>query len=204
MRGRIPMYLSVIRAVKNSFFPPMLGKILVPVKRSIDYAVKIRVRPDKMGVETANVKHSMNPFCEIAMEQGIAMKEVGNASEVIAVTLGPSKSQETLRTALAMGTAPLLREVSYLQGADKAIHVTVEEDTDLQPLAVAKLLQKIVEKEKPTLVITGKQAIDDDSNQTAQLLAGLMGWNQATFASEVHLARVNLPSHFAGQGFVGE
>ena len=138
-------------------------RIVVPVKRVIDYAVKIRVTGGK--IETANVKHSMNPFDEIAVEEAVRMKEKKLASEVIAFSVGGSKSQETLRTALAMG-------------ADKAVHVEVPDGVDVNPLQVAKLLQKFVEKEKPELVILGKQAIDDDSNQTGQMLAGLLNWPQ--------------------------
>merc|ERR1712216_199018 len=134
-------------------------RVLVGVKRVIGYAVKIRVKPDKTGVETANVKMSMNPFCEIAMEQAVRMKEAGTATEVVAVSVGPAKSQETLRTALAMG-------------ADRGIHVEVEEA--VEPLAVAKFLKEIVAKESPDLVMLGKQAIDGDYNQTGQMLAGLL------------------------------
>jgi len=148
-------------------------KVLVPVKRVVDYNVKIRVKADESGVETANVKMSMNPFDEIAVEEAVRMKEAGTATEVVAVSLGTSQSQETIRTALAMG-------------ADRGI--LVESDTELQPLAVAKLLAAIVAKEDPGLVILGKQAIDDDSNQTGQMLAALLGWAQATFASKVALA----------------
>ncbi|MEZ5935956.1 MAG: electron transfer flavoprotein subunit beta/FixA family protein [Alphaproteobacteria bacterium] len=147
-------------------------KVLVPVKRVVDYNVKIRVKADGSGVDTANVKMSMNPFDEIANEEAIRLKEAGKAEEVIAVSLGPAKCQETLRTALAMG-------------ADRAIHVQTDEE--LQPLAVAKLLKAVVEKEQPGLVILGKQAIDDDSNQTGQMLAALLGWAQGTFASKVEL-----------------
>ena len=147
-------------------------KVLVPVKRVVDYNVKIRVNADQTGVETANVKMSMNPFDEIAVEQAIRLKEAGTASEVIAVSIGPTQSQETIRTALAMG-------------ADRGI--LVEADADVEPLAVAKLLKAIVEKEGPELVILGKQAIDDDSNQTGQMLSALMGWPQATFASEIEM-----------------
>ncbi|NJO37822.1 MAG: electron transfer flavoprotein subunit beta/FixA family protein [Rhizobiales bacterium] len=147
-------------------------KVLVPVKRVVDYNVKIRVKADGSGVDTANVKMSMNPFDEIANEEAIRLKEAGKAEEVIAVSLGPAKCQETLRTALAMG-------------ADRAIHVQTE--VELQPLAVAKLLKAVVEKEQPGLVILGKQAIDDDSNQTGQMLAALLGWSQATFASKIEL-----------------
>lgn len=148
-------------------------KVLVPVKRVVDYNVKIRVKADGSGVETANVKMSMNPFDEIANEQAIRLREAGTADEVIAVSLGPQKCQETLRTALAMG-------------ADRAIHVLT--DAELQPLAVAKLLKAVAEKEQPGLVLCGKQAIDDDSNQTAQMLSALMGWSQATFVSKLDVA----------------
>merc|ERR1712086_1055945 len=144
-------------------------RVLVGVKRVIDYAVKIRVKGDKSGVEMANVKMSMNPFCEIAVEQALRMKEAGTVTEVVAVTAGPTKSQETLRTALAMG-------------ADRGIHI--ETDDVLEPLAVAKILKELVAKESPDLVILGKQAIDGDFNQTGQMLAGLMDWPQATFAAE--------------------
>jgi electron transfer flavoprotein beta subunit len=145
-------------------------KVLVPVKRVVDYNVKIRVKADGTGVETANVKMSMNPFDEIAVEEAVRLKEAGTATEVVAVTLGPQAAQETLRTALAMG-------------ADRAIHVVT--DAELQPLAVAKALKALVDKEQPRLVILGKQAIDDDSNQTGQMLAALLGWPQGTFASKV-------------------
>ena len=145
-------------------------KVLVAVKRVVDYNVKIRVKTDGSGVDTANVKMSMNPFDEIANEEAIRLREAGKASEVIAVSLGESKCQETLRTALAMG-------------ADRAIHV--ETDTELQPLGVAKALHAVVEREQPGLVILGKQAIDDDSNQTAQMLSALLGWPQGTFASKL-------------------
>ena len=147
-------------------------KVLVPVKRVVDYNVKIRVKPDQSGVETANVKMSMNPFDEIAVEQAIRLKEAGTAEEVIAVSIGPTQSQETIRTALAMG-------------ADRGIFV--ETDADIEPLAVAKILKALVDKEGPGLVILGKQAIDDDSNQTGQMLSALMGWPQATFASKVEV-----------------
>jgi len=147
-------------------------KVLVPVKRVVDYNVKIRVKPDQSGVETANVKMSMNPFDEIAVEQAIRLKESGVAEEVIAVSVGPTQSQETIRTALAMG-------------ADRGIFV--EADADVEPLAVAKILKALVDKEGPGLVILGKQAIDDDSNQTGQMLSALMGWPQATFASKVEV-----------------
>jgi electron transfer flavoprotein beta subunit len=145
-------------------------KILVPVKRVVDYNVKIRAKADGSGVETANVKMSMNPFDEIAVEEAVRLKEAGTASEIIAVSLGAQACQETLRTALAMG-------------ADRAI--LVQTDAELQPLAVAKALKAVVEREQPRLVIMGKQAIDDDCNQTGQMLAALLGWPQGTFASRV-------------------
>jgi electron transfer flavoprotein beta subunit len=145
-------------------------KILVPVKRVVDYNVKIRAKADGSGVETANVKMSMNPFDEIAVEEAVRLKEAGTASEIIAVSLGAQACQETLRTALAMG-------------ADRAILVLT--DAELQPLAVAKALKAVVEREQPRLVIMGKQAIDDDCNQTGQMLAALLGWPQGTFASRV-------------------
>jgi electron transfer flavoprotein beta subunit len=147
-------------------------KLLVPVKRVIDYNVKPRVKADGTGVDLANVKMSMNPFDEIAVEEAIRLKEKGVATEIVAVSIGPAKAQETLRTALAMG-------------ADRAILVTVEQD--VEPLAVAKILQKIVAEEAPGLVILGKQAIDDDANQTGQMLAALLGWAQGTFASKVEV-----------------
>ena len=148
-------------------------KVLVAVKRVVDYNVKIRVNSDQTAVETANVKMSMNPFDEIAVEEGIRLKEAGTASELIAFSVGPTQSQETIRTALAMG-------------ADRGI--LVETDTMVEPLAVAKCLKAIVEKENPDLVIVGKQAIDDDSNQTGQMLAALLGWSQGTFASNLDLS----------------
>ena len=148
-------------------------KILVPVKRVIDYNVKVRVKADKSGDELANVKMAMNPFDEIAVEEAVRLKEAGKATEVVAISAGVAQCQETLRTAMAIG-------------ADRGI--LVESDADLQPLAVAKLLKAIVDKEQPQLVILGKQAIDDDSNQTGQMLAALLGWPQATFASKVELA----------------
>lgn len=151
-------------------------KLLVAVKRVIDYNVKVRVKADETGVETANVKMSMNPFDEIAVEEAVRLLEAGTATEVIAVSMGVQQCQETIRTALAMG-------------ADRGIHVKTDEE--LQPLAVAKLLAKIVEKESPDVVILGKQAIDDDSNQTGQMLAGLLGWSQGTFASKIDLADGN-------------
>jgi len=148
-------------------------KVLVPVKRVLDYNVKPRVKADGTGVDLANVKMSMNPFDEIAVEEAIRLKEKGTVTEIVVVSIGEQKSQETLRTALAMG-------------ADRAILVTSE--TKVEPLGVAKLLAKIVEEEAPQLVILGKQAIDDDNNQTGQMLAGLLGWAQGTFASKVEIA----------------
>ncbi len=145
-------------------------KILVPIKRVVDYNVKVRVKSDHSGVELSGVKMSINPFDEIAVEEAVRLREAGTATEVVAVSCGPSASQETLRNALAMG-------------ADRAI--LVETDAELQPLAVAKLLQAVAEREQPQMVICGKQAIDDDANQTGQMLAALMGWPQATFASKV-------------------
>src|SRR5712671_2392490 len=145
-------------------------KALVAVKRVVDYNVKIRVKADKTGVELANVKMSMNPFDEIAVEEALRLREKGTVSEVIAVSLGVQQCQETIRTALAMG-------------ADRGIHVLT--DVELQPLAVAKLLKAVVDKEQPQLVILGKQAIDDDANQTGQMLAALLDWPQGTFASRL-------------------
>ncbi|WP_372423499.1 electron transfer flavoprotein subunit beta/FixA family protein [Salinarimonas chemoclinalis] len=145
-------------------------KILVPVKRVVDYNVKIRVKPDGSGVDLANVKMSMNPFDEIAVEEAIRLKEKGVATEIVAVSIGPQQAQETIRTALAMG-------------ADRGI--LVKTDGPVEPLAVAKMLQAIVANESPDLVIMGKQAIDDDCNQTGQMLAALLGWAQGTFASKV-------------------
>jgi electron transfer flavoprotein beta subunit len=147
-------------------------KILVPVKRVVDYNVKIRVKSDQTGVELANVKMSMNPFDEIAVEEAIRLKEAGKAEEIIAVSIGPAQAQETIRTALAMG-------------ADRGILVKAE--GAVEPLAVAKILKAIVDAEGPGLVILGKQAIDDDCNQTGQMLAQLLGWAQGTFASKVEL-----------------
>ncbi|MBB3693641.1 electron transfer flavoprotein subunit beta/FixA family protein [Sphingomonas sp. BK580] len=148
-------------------------KVLVPVKRVLDYNVKPRVKADGSGVDLANVKMSMNPFDEIAVEEAIRLKEKGTVTEIVAVSIGEPKAQDTLRTALAMG-------------ADRAILVT--SDTKVEPLGVAKILAKIVEEEQPRLVILGKQAIDDDNNQTGQMLAALLGWGQATFASKVELS----------------
>ena len=147
-------------------------KILVPVKRVVDYNVKIRVKSDGTGVETSGVKMSMNPFDEIAVEEAVRLKEAGKASEIIAVSMGVAACAETIRTALAMG-------------ADRGI--LVETDVELQPLAVAKMLKVLVEKEQPGLVVLGKQAIDDDMNATGQMLAALLGWSQGTFASKVVL-----------------
>jgi len=151
-------------------------KILVPVKRVIDYAVKVRVSPDKSGVELKNVKMSMNPFCEIAVEEAIRLKEAKKADEVVVVSVGPKQSQETLRTALAMG-------------ADRGIHINSDMRTDqeLQPLAVAKLLESVAKTENPDLVIMGKQSIDSDAAQTGPMLAGMLNWPQVTFASEVEV-----------------
>jgi len=148
-------------------------KVLVPVKRVVDFNVKVRVKPDGSGVDTANVKMSMNPFDEIAVEEAVRLKEKGVATEIVAVSCGLAACQETLRTALAIG-------------ADRAI--LVESNAELQPLAVAKLLKAIATKESPQLVIMGKQAIDDDANQTGQMLAALLDWPQATFASKVDIA----------------
>jgi len=147
-------------------------KILVPVKRVVDFNVKIRVKPDGSGVDLANVKMSMNPFDEIAVEEAIRLKEAGKAEEIVVVSIGPAQAQDTLRTALAMG-------------ADRAILITVEDS--VEPLTVAKLLKGVVEAEQPQLVILGKQAIDDDCNQTGQMLSALLGWSQATFASKLEL-----------------
>ncbi|MCO7227222.1 electron transfer flavoprotein subunit beta/FixA family protein [Pleionea sp. CnH1-48] len=148
-------------------------KILVAVKRVIDYNVKVRVKADNSGVETANVKMSMNPFCEIAVEEAVRLKEKGVASEIVVVSIGPQQAQETLRTALALG-------------ADRA--VLVKTDEEVQPLAVAKLLKEVVAKESPDMVIMGKQSIDGDNNQVGQMLSALMDWPQGTFASEVNVA----------------
>ena len=147
-------------------------KVLVPVKRVVDYNVKIRVKGDGSGVELANVKMSMNPFDEIAVEEALRLKEAGKVEEVVVVSIGPAQAQETIRTALAMG-------------ADRGILVKV--DDIVEPLAVAKILKSIVEAEQPQLVILGKQAIDDDANQTGQMLSALLGWSQGTFASKVEL-----------------
>ena len=147
-------------------------KVLVPVKRVIDYNVKIRVKADETGVETANVKMSMNPFDEISVEEAVRMKEAGTADEIIIVSVGPQQAQETIRTALAMG-------------ADRGVLVTTDEV--VEPLAVAKMLKAIVEKENPNIVLAGKQAIDDDSSQVGQMLAAMLGWSQATNASKIKL-----------------
>jgi len=147
-------------------------KVLVPVKRVIDYNVKIRVKPDGTGVETQNVKMSMNPFDEISIEEAVRLKEAGVATDVVAVSMGPKQCTETIRTALAMG-------------ADRGIHVLT--DDELEPLAVAKAMKALAEKEEPQLIIVGKQAIDDDSNQTGQMTSALLGWSQACFASEIKI-----------------
>ncbi|MDE4142215.1 electron transfer flavoprotein subunit beta/FixA family protein [Phaeobacter gallaeciensis] len=151
-------------------------KVLVPIKRVIDYNVKVRVKADESGVDLANVKMSMNPFDEIAVEEAIRLKEAGKAEEVVVVSIGVKQSQETLRTALAMG-------------ADRAILVNAADDvhTDIEPLAVAKILKGVIDEEQPGLVLAGKQAIDNDMNATGQMLAALTGWGQATFASEVDI-----------------
>ncbi len=152
-------------------------KILVPVKRAVDYSVKIRVKSDGTGVDLNNVKMSMNPFDEIAVEEAVRLKEAGKATEIVVVSIGPAKAQDVIRTAMAVG-------------ADRGILVQTEAPTDIggvEPLAVAKILKSIVEAEKPDMIIMGKQSIDDDSNQTGQMLAALLGWGQATFASKVEL-----------------
>jgi len=151
-------------------------KVLVPVKRVIDYNVKVRVKADGSGVDLANVKMSMNPFDEIAVEEAIRLKEAGTADEIVAVSVGVKQAQETLRTALAMG-------------ADRAILVVAADDvqTDIEPLAVAKILKAVIDEEQPGLVLAGKQAIDNDMNATGQMLAALLGWSQATFASEIDI-----------------
>ena len=148
-------------------------KVLVPIKRVIDYNVKVRVRADNSGVELANVKMAMNPFDEIAVEQALRLKESGGADEVVVVSIGPSQNQETIRTGLAMG-------------ADRGIHI--EASHDIEPLAVAKLLKEVVTRENPGLVFVGKQAIDDDCNQTGQMLAALLGWAQGTFVSGIEIS----------------
>ena len=148
-------------------------KVLVPIKRVIDYNVKVRVKADNSGVELANVKMAMNPFDEIAVEQALRLKESGGADEVVVVSIGPSQNQETIRTGLAMG-------------ADRGIHI--EASHDIEPLAVAKLLKEVVTQENPGLVFVGKQAIDDDCNQTGQMLAALLGWAQGTFVSGIEIS----------------
>lgn len=145
-------------------------KILVPVKRVVDFNVKVRVKSDNTGVELSNVKMSMNPFCEIAVEEAVRLKEAGTATEVIAVSVGPQQAQETIRTALAMG-------------ADRGI--LVQTDETVEPLGIAKILKALVEKENPDVVLLGKQSIDGDNNQTGQMLAALLGWGQGTFASKL-------------------
>ena len=152
-------------------------KLLIPIKRVVDYNVKVRVKPDGTGIDTANVKMSMNPFDEIAVEEAVRLREKGIATEIVAVSCGPTACQETLRTALAIG-------------ADRAI--LVESGAELQPLAVAKLLKAVVDKEQPQLAILGKQAIDDDSNQVGQMLAALLDWPQAAFASKVEIEGTRL------------
>lgn len=150
-------------------------KVLVPVKRAVDYSVKIRVKADGSGVDLANVKMSMNPFDEIAVEEAVRLKEAGKVTEILVVSIGPAKAQDVIRTAMAVG-------------ADRGILVQTDAPTDIggiEPLAVAKILKAIVDQEKPDLIIMGKQSIDDDSNQTGQMLAALLGWGQATFASKV-------------------
>ncbi len=169
-RAQLPFALARIRAGHEPKQAAM--KILVAVKRVVDYNVKIRVRSDETGVETANVKMSMNPFDEIAVEEALRLKEAGRAEEIVVVSLGPRRCQETIRTALAMG-------------ADRGIHVLTDEE--LQPLAIAKMLKVIAEREGPGMVILGKQAIDNDNSQTGQMLAGLLGWSQGTFASGIDL-----------------
>lgn len=157
-------------------------KVLVPIKRAVDYNVKIRVKSDGSGVDTANVKMSINPFDEIAVEEAVRLKEAGKVSEIIVVTIGSDKAQEQIRTAMAVG-------------ADRGILVKTDVPTDLggvEPLAVAKTLKALIDREKPDLVIMGKQSIDDDSNQTGQMLAALLGWSQGTFASKVELDGPNL------------
>lgn len=157
-------------------------KILVPIKRVVDYNVKIRVKSDQSGVELANVKMSVNPFDEIAVEEAVRLKEAGKATEIIAVTIGPEKAQEQLRTAMAIG-------------ADRGVLIKTDDPIDLggaEPLAVAKALKAIVEKESPDMVIMGKQSIDDDSNQTGQMLAALLGWAQGTFASKLDISDGNV------------
>ncbi|EFN59773.1 hypothetical protein CHLNCDRAFT_33597 [Chlorella variabilis] len=150
----------------------MAGRVLVAVKRVLDYQARVRVKPDKSGVDLTNVKMSMNPFCEIAVEEATRLKEAKLAEEVVVVSIGPKQAAETLRTAMAMG-------------ADRAVHVQTDEE--VQPLAVAKLLAAVARQEQPGLVLLGKQAIDDDSNQTGQMLSALLGWPQATFASKLVL-----------------
>ena len=160
-------------------------KILVPVKRVVDYNVKIRVKPDQTGVDLANVKMSMNPFCEIAVEEAVRLQEAGTATEIIVVSVGPTQAQETIRTALAMG-------------ADRGI--LVKTDDELEPLGIAKVLKAVVEAESPDLVILGKQAIDGDNNQTGQMLAALLGWSQGTFASELGIEgdKINITREIDG------
>ncbi len=171
LRAEFSIVDSVLALRKLPAFGDIV-KVLVPVKRVVDYNVKVRVKADNSGVDIANVKMSMNPFCEIAVEEAVRLKEKGSATEIVAVSAGVTQCQETLRNAMAIG-------------ADRGI--LIETDAELQPLAVAKLLKAIVDKEQPQLVILGKQAIDDDSNQTGQMLAALLNWGQATFASKVEI-----------------
>jgi electron transfer flavoprotein beta subunit len=170
--SRFAAIISPLATSAVEFFKGNEMKVLVPVKRVVDYNVKVRVKSDQSGVDIANVKMSMNPFDEIAVEEAVRLKEAGKATEIIAVSCGVTQSQETLRTAMAIG-------------ADRAI--LVETDVELQPLAVAKLLKAIADKEQPQLIILGKQAIDDDANQTGQMLAALLDWPQATYASKVEV-----------------
>ena len=175
IQGRIRQVFETNRPESSAIIisEDMEMKILVPVKRVIDYNVKVRVKSDNSGVELANVKMAMNPFDEIAVEQALRLKESGGADEVVAVSIGPMQNQETIRTALAMG-------------ADRGIHI--EAPHEVEPLAVAKLLKVVVDQENPGLVLVGKQAIDDDCNQTGQMLAALLGWAQGTFVSALEIA----------------
>jgi len=170
LRRHVALSAARLGAVRSPFGSARSMRVLVGVKRVIDYAVKIRVKPDSSGVETSNVKMSMNPFDEIAVEEAVRLKEKKVATEIVAVTVGPTAAQEQLRTALAMG-------------ADRAIHVVTDAET--VPLHVAKLFKGLVEREEPQIVLLGKQAIDDDCNQTGQMLAALLGWPQGAFASEL-------------------
>jgi len=158
-------------------------KVLVPVKRVIDYNVKPRVKSDETGVDLANVKMSMNPFCEIAVEEAVRLKEKGVVTEVVAVSIGPAQAQETLRTALAMGA-----DRAILVQTDADLAILVQTDADLEPLAVAKVLKAVIDEESPNLVVMGKQAIDGDNNATGQMLSALLGWPQASFASKLEVS----------------